>query len=594
MKKPPKIIFEKYLYNLSVDELTEYLKEYDRRNKTKVLESIQALKMNDLQQRLEALNIVNYCPHCLSEDTKKNGKHNNIQRYLCKNCNKTFSLFTGTFLEDTNWSWEVWIKLVQMTINTTSLDKMVDILEKDYQLEGINRKTVFLARHKLLCAMSAMPLPKLSGVVQIDETGFRENQKGTRTDTIDMTTGKKRELINVLPKKIPKRLPRYGRMPSRLGFLGPEYACAVCAVDNKGHAVSYITNLGKMTIERFTDCFDKHFENITYLCTDANPTYNDYAQLKHIPHYIRPSSYVKTLIDYGYIINWRKYDTDSTTIPNEVADEIENLYVTKRDIMKKLYDSGLIDYIEFTESMPFNEFCKLKKQYGLNLSRVNSFHNYLKLNIDKIMTGVATKYLPDYVGAYTFIYNWKTDYGTTLASLKDAESVLIQLLQTKSAYTLKAIVSKSFFIAPQPTGRYLAIIDEETRKARRVLDNKFFKFDEEDRVVSFDKLKYLKNTNETKLRAKAKKYKVRGYSTMSHWKLYCALKELPNVNEIVYELIQDDKVYSIYSEDVKYMKDNCLSESDITYSRGGDIVDLDRLHILDKTGLYTDFDEDEE
>ena len=111
MNKPPKIIFEKYLYNLSVDELTEYLKEYDRRNKTKVLESIQALKMNDLQQRLEALNIVNYCPHCLSEDTKKNGKQNNIQRYLCKNCDKTISLFTGTFLEDTNWSWEVWFKL---------------------------------------------------------------------------------------------------------------------------------------------------------------------------------------------------------------------------------------------------------------------------------------------------------------------------------------------------------------------------------------------------------------------------------------------------------------------------------------------------
>lgn len=37
-----------------------------------------------------------------------------------------------------------------------------------------------------------------------------------------------------------------------------------------------------------------------------------------------------------------------------------------------------------------------------------------------------------------------------------------------------------------------------------------------------------------------------------------------------------------------------LSDSDITYSRGGDIVDLDRLHILNKTGIYTDYDEDEE
>lgn len=71
-------------------------------------------------------------------------------------------------------------------------------------------------------------------------------------------------------------------------------------------------------------------------------------------------------------------------------------------------------------------------------------------------------------------------------------------------------------------------------------------------------------------------------------------KQVSGKTKKAQELIQDDKVYSIYSEDVKYMKDNCLSDSDITYSSGGDIVDLVRLHILNKTGIYTDYDEDEE
>lgn len=75
----------------------------------------------------------------------------------------------------------------------------------------------------------------MSGIIQVDETFFRENQKGTRTDL-----GK--ELINVIPHVIEKRIPRRGIHPSRLGVMSSEYVCVVCAVDkraNRRNAKSY-------------------------------------------------------------------------------------------------------------------------------------------------------------------------------------------------------------------------------------------------------------------------------------------------------------------------------------------------------------------
>jgi len=34
---------------------------------------------------------------------------------------------------------------------------------------------------------------------------------------------------------------------------------------------------------------------------------------------------------------------------------------------------------------------------------------------------------------------------------------------------------RDFFVAPKPTGRYLALLDKATREMRRRTDNKFFK-----------------------------------------------------------------------------------------------------------------------
>ena len=582
MKKPDSVIFKRHLMKLSLEELTAYLKEYEKVRQVKVLDQINQMKQEEIQTKLEALSPVSACPSCNSNNFVKNGSRYGLQRYYCKNCKTTFSVTTDTFMEGTTWTWEVWVKLVQMTVNNYSLDAMLDTLEKDYDLVGLNRKSVHLARHKLLYAMSLMPKPALTGIVQVDETFFRENQKGTRTDL-----GKK--LINVLPRSVEVRLPRRGYSPSRMGVLSPEYACVVCAVDNSNHAISIITSMGKADPAMFIDHFDQYFKDITYLCSDGSPLYKDYCVLKSIPHYVRPSSFVGNLRKAGYIAGVRSQSDD---------DAVKELYTKNKKIAAQLYTDGVLDYIETANSMPFNEFCKIKYEYGLNLSRVNAFHNYLKLNLEKETTGVATKSLPAYVDAFTFLYNWRHDHKTTLSSMKDAEILLTELVKNKNAFTLNDMKKRDFYIAPKPTGRYLALLDKATKEMRRKTDNKFFKFDEEDRVISFDHRKYIKETTVGKLRPYGKKYGIKGYTRMKHWALYSAIMDLPkeDIEDIVCDLISNDKTYSIYLEDIRYITAHKIPEKELTYSKGGDMVDLERLFILkyDDSTVDDDIDDADE
>ncbi len=582
MKKPDSVIFKKHLMKLSLEELTAYLKEYEKVRQVKVLDQINQMKQEEIQTKLEALSPVSACPSCNSDNFVKNGSRYGLQRYYCKNCKTTFSVTTDTFMEGTTWTWEVWVKLVHMTVNNYSLDEMLDALEKDYNLTGLNRKSVHLARHKLLYAMSLMPKPTLTGIVQVDETFFRENQKGTRTDL-----GKK--LINVLPNVIEVRLPRRGYSPSRLGVMSSEYACVVCAVDNRNHAISIITSMGKADPKMFTDHFDQYFQDITYLCSDGSPIYKDYCGLKSIPHYVRPSSFVSNLRKAGYITGVRSTSDDAA---------VKELYTKNKKIAAQLYADGLLDSIETANSMPFSEFCKIKYEYGLNLSRVNAFHNYLKLNLEKETTGVATKSLPAYVDAFTFLYNWRHDHKTTLSSMKDAEILLTELVKNKNAFILNDMKKRDFYIAPKPTGRYLALLDKATKEMRRKTDNKFFKFDEEDRVISFDHRKYIKETTVGKLRPYGKKYGIKNYTRMKHWALYSAIMELPkeDIEDIVCDLIANDKTYSIYTEDIKYITAHKIPDKELTYSKGGDMVDLERLFILkyDDSTVDDDIDDADE
>ena len=74
-------------------------------------------------------------------------------------------------------SWDAWVELVRCTLENKALVATKHLLEADYGV-SMNQQTILSYRHKIQKAITlTFPMPKLSGVVQVDETYFREGKK---------------------------------------------------------------------------------------------------------------------------------------------------------------------------------------------------------------------------------------------------------------------------------------------------------------------------------------------------------------------------------------------------------------------------------
>lgn len=505
---------------LSVYDVVKLLENYQHTNNTDIKTKIDDFIFDDFQNKLQSHGINSNCPYCKKERIVGFGSNGKIKRFKCKDCGKTFTLFTGTILEKTKYGWDVWIKMTEMILNHYPMEHMLEALIKDFGLDNLDLKTIFLWTHKILHAMTSMPCPSLSGVVQIDETFFRESQKGSRN------------LFS--PIKNEERKPRYGRIPSKYGTMGNEFANVVAAVDQYGYCVAKVISLGRLTEDVFVETFDKYFHNLSFICTDANAVYKHYCSQKDILHYVIPSHYLDTLTSNGYVLG---ATSDEEKRRNEKI---------KRD----LYQKGKIDYID-EKQLDYDTFTKIKNAHSLSLGKVNQFHSELKRFIEYNTKGVSTKYLPDYIGAHVFIHNWKISNGRYPTSNKDAESILISILKNKISYTSKDMEAQ-FIDFPKASCHYMGALKQKTESIRKLSKNKYFKYDEEDNVISFNKRIFLEDIPEYKFKKLCSKYKI-----PSKWAKYSKISELLKKDDIWDEillLISETRHYDISEEDLKAIK----------------------------------------
>ena len=115
---------------------------------------------------------VNTCPHCGSTHFVKNGRGDGKQRYLCRDCRKSFVEFTGTILASSKKDLSVWANYVHCMIEKYPLRRCAKEC-------GITLQTAFLWRHKILDALqNMMSEVTLDGVVEADETFMNISDKG--------------------------------------------------------------------------------------------------------------------------------------------------------------------------------------------------------------------------------------------------------------------------------------------------------------------------------------------------------------------------------------------------------------------------------
>ena len=112
------------------------------------------------------------CPWCGDKKYYKNGKDKGSQRFKCRECKRTFTEYTGTWLNGLHKK-SLIVEYIGLMIEGKSLDKISKALH-------INKKTAFDWRHKILSSLGQYAGDEMKGIVESDETFFEESEKGNR------------------------------------------------------------------------------------------------------------------------------------------------------------------------------------------------------------------------------------------------------------------------------------------------------------------------------------------------------------------------------------------------------------------------------
>ena len=112
------------------------------------------------------------CPHCGHAHVQPWGQSNQLHRWRCKGCARTFNALTGTPLAGLR-KRELWLEHGRALVDGVSLRKVAARC-------GVALSTSFRWRHRhLKSATSVQPLA-LQGIVEADETYFLVSAKGSR------------------------------------------------------------------------------------------------------------------------------------------------------------------------------------------------------------------------------------------------------------------------------------------------------------------------------------------------------------------------------------------------------------------------------
>lgn len=221
-------------------DLLAMIDSLNKEQKARLL-SVLEVSQNDLSNAADIIDKAfserPVCPDCSSEDVHKWGMVNDLQRYRCKRCKRTFNALSGTSMSRLRKK-EVWMDYSQALADSLSLTKAARSC-------GIDRTTALRWRHRFL-PLSGSQTIKCSGITEIDETYFRESSKG---------------------KKVVHRKPRKrGKLEVR--GLSSDLITVIIAKDRTGHVCDGV--LKSRTAKEIGSCIGPHMSHDTLLCMDRS------------------------------------------------------------------------------------------------------------------------------------------------------------------------------------------------------------------------------------------------------------------------------------------------------------------------------------
>jgi transposase-like protein len=233
-----------------------------------------------LRNRCEAVNVSAglACVHCGSKAVKRNGTYRSRQRYLCKDCGKSFNDTTATPLAGTRYP-DKWLKFIECMADGLTLPKIAKLLRNHVS-------TAFYWRHKVLFALRSLGHDPLNGIVESDETFFLESYKGRKPVTF--------------------RTPRKRGGVAKKRGISKEQVCVVVAIDRDGDVVSQNAGRGRITASEIDAVLGSRPAPGSLLCTDSAKNYMAFARMKGLHHEVinvRKGVYVRKGIYHVQHVN---------------------------------------------------------------------------------------------------------------------------------------------------------------------------------------------------------------------------------------------------------------------------------------------------
>lgn len=197
------------------------------------------------------------CPHCHNGDIYGHGAYNGRKRYKCKQCEKTFNDFTGTAISGIK-KVEKFQEYLELTIESLTIRKAAKKL-------GVNVKTIFDWRHKLLSSIATMNGISFSGIVECDDKQLDVNEKGSRNLDRDAY------------KRPSDRMTKRGVSNDKVSVM--------VATDRKGNPTMRIAKMGRLDVESIEKTIGNLISKNNVLCSDSHPSIISWAENKELEHH---------------------------------------------------------------------------------------------------------------------------------------------------------------------------------------------------------------------------------------------------------------------------------------------------------------------
>ena len=191
------------------------------------------------------------CPYCGSKDYKRNGhQKNGAQKFMCKQCGRSFSMVTDTTALYSHVDIKKWNKFIDCELNGLSSRKAAAIV-------GINRNTSLLWRHKLYDALGYLQETRLKGQIQIDAKNISINFKGNKDNK---------------PRVSKKRKSHHNQSKNR------HTSCIISAIDDEDHLVLKIAGFGKEKIDMYRSVLQDKVKEGSFIISDGMQGIEDLAK----------------------------------------------------------------------------------------------------------------------------------------------------------------------------------------------------------------------------------------------------------------------------------------------------------------------------